>query len=537
MIDASDAAEQIESADPTEPIDNTEPREPIDSRELSDQSDHFEVSDRGFARTLLVSICASIAPAHATRTAQAAARRACLYADAMVVGTPRQLFDPTAFQVFRFLARDLDERGRVTLRYALDEDIEFVETFDLPVQRPLRPTDREAVDGLLSLLHWVAGVSYFKTAAPPAVRCEAGAPPPGVASLLEALYSEGLGEFAYVNSLARLPRPVFPAEQPVRLDDALNGPAIARVLIPVGGGKDSAVAIETMRRSQCELALFSVGDAPAISRTAAAAELSRLVAHRQLDPRLGELNRTGALNGHVPVTAIVACAALLTAALNGFDAIAMANERSASSGNLVWDGVEINHQFSKSLAVERLLRSAIAELAPGLELFSILRPASELAIARAFARMDRYHEAFTSCNAIFRLDPALRAESWCCDCPKCRFVFLVLAPFSEPAHLREIFGRDLLDEEHQFDGFALLTATGGDKPFECVGEEQESLAAIRMLADDPRWRDHRVVRRLVVEVLPRHAPEAGSPATALTLSDDHAVPESLMPGVRAILGA
>jgi len=30
------------------------------------------------------------------------------------------LFDPTAFGAFRFLARELDARGRVTLRYALD---------------------------------------------------------------------------------------------------------------------------------------------------------------------------------------------------------------------------------------------------------------------------------------------------------------------------------------------------------------------------------------------------------------------------------
>jgi hypothetical protein len=305
----------------------------------------------------------------------------------------------------------------------------------------------------------------------------------------------------------------------------------------VGGGKDSAVAIETMRRSGCELALFSVGDAPAISRTAAVAELPRLIAHRRLDRGLGELNRAGALNGHVPITAIVSCVALLTAALNGFDAVAMANERSASSGNLVWDGVEINHQYSKSLDAERLLRAAVAELAPGLELFSILRPASELAIARAFARLDRYHAAFMSCNAVFRLDPALRASSWCGECPKCRFVFLILAPFSEPARLREVFGRDLLEQEDQFDGFALLTATGGEKPFECVGEEQESLAAIGMLADDPRWRDHRVVRRLVAEVLSRHPLGDGSLEEILALSDEHAVPEYLMTSVRAILGA
>jgi hypothetical protein len=167
----------------------------------------------------------------------------------------------------------------------------------------------------------------------------------------------------------------------------------------------------------------------------------------------------------------------------------------------------------------------------------VLRPASELAIARAFARLPRYHAAFTSCNAIFRLDPQLRASSWCCECPKCRFVYLVLAPFSDPEQLRAIFGRDLLDEEQQYEGFALLTATGGHKPFECVGEEQESLAAIRMLAGDPRWRGRRVVARLAEQVLPLHAPQEGEPERVLALGDEHAVPATLLPHVDALLGA
>jgi len=151
--------------------------------------------------------------------------------------------------------------------------------------------------------------------------------------------------------------------------------------------------------------------------------------------------------------------------------------------------------------------------------------------------MERYHGAFTSCNAIFRSDPALRASTWCCDCPKCRFVFLALAPFSEPEHLREVFGCDLLEDEGQFEGFALLAAMGGHKPFECVGEEQESLAAIRLLAADPRWREHRVVRRLVAEVLPERSPDAGDPERILALGDDHEVPPALMRSVRALLGA
>lgn len=446
-------------------------------------------------------------------------------------------FDPSQFETFRFTAREIADDGRVTLRYALDDAIEFVERFELPVGTRVTDADRERVDGLLALLHWTAGVSYFKTAAPAAVRCEAGAPPPATARLLEALYSEGLGEFAYVNRLPRLPRPRF---EPGAPDDALPSLAVAggpRVLVPVGGGKDSVVAIEIARRSGRDVTLFHVGDAPAITRTVAVAGLPHLLVRRQIDPGIGELNRAGALNGHVPITAVVTSIAMLTAALHGCDTVAMANERSASQGNVSWDGVDVNHQFSKGLRVERLLRAAVAELAPGIETFSVLRPASELAIARAFARLTDYHAAFTSCNAIFRLDPELRGTSWCLDCPKCRFVYLALAPFSEPSHLGEIFGGDMLDDESQFEGFALLTATGGNKPFECVGEEEESLAAIRLLADDPRWRDHRVVRRLVAEVLPAFPPDSGVPDSVLALGDDHEVPGPFLADVNAFLGA
>ncbi|HEY4452502.1 MAG TPA: hypothetical protein VGN13_13015 [Solirubrobacteraceae bacterium] len=466
----------------------------------------------------------------------------------------RQRFDPAAFQSFRFTSRELDAHGHVTLRYALDDEVVFVEELDLPVTGELADRELERADGLLSLLHWVAGVSYYKTAAPAQVLCEGGAPSPAVAALLEALYSEGLGEFAYTNALAELPRPRFPRtavrargagsgrdadESPAEHADsaALAAGSPRRILVPVGGGKDSAVALEIVRRSGAQTALFSIGDARPIARTVAVAGLPHLLVRRRLDPCIAALNESGALNGHVPITAIVSCVAALTAALNGFESVAMANERSASAGNLSWQGIDVNHQFSKGLRAERLLTAALAELDAGVGCFSILRPASELAIARAFARLEPYHGAFTSCNKIFRLDPALRAAAWCCDCPKCRFVYLVLAPFSSPEHLRAVFGADLLADELQFDGFALLTATGGHKPFECVGEEQESLAAIRLLARDPRWRDHSVVRRLVAEVLPRHPASAGDPDAVLALSDDHDVPDALLPDVRALLGA
>jgi hypothetical protein len=442
-------------------------------------------------------------------------------------------FEPGSISTFRFLSRECSVDGHVRLRYALD-DLLFEEAIELPLERPLSDQQLAEVQGLLSLLHWVAGVSYFKAALPGKLDCASGAPPPAAAKLLEALYADGLGELAYTNRLP-VPRPRFdPSPAPASPNQAPG--ELRRVLVPIGGGKDSAVALELVRRSGLELALFSIGEATPILQTARVAALPHLVARRRIDPALLELNERGAINGHVPITAIVSCVALLSAALGGYDAVAMANERSASSPNLHWDGLEINHQFSKSLRAERLLAAAVAESGAPVRYFSVLRGASELAIARAFARMEEYHSAFTSCNALFRLDPEARASSWCGDCPKCRFVFLALAPFSTPEHLHDVFGFDLLDDESQFEGFALLTATGGPKPFECVGEEQESLAAFQLLSQDPLWREHAVVRRM--SALAAADPQrAADPTAALALSAEHCVPTQLATAVDAVLGA
>ena len=93
------------------------------------------------------------------------------------------------------------------LVYALDDAYEFVEELEVPVPAG---ADLAAVEPLLDLLHWVAGVSYYKTAAPPSVVFDGAEPGPAAADFLEALYSEGLGEFAVVNGLPALPRPRFP---------------------------------------------------------------------------------------------------------------------------------------------------------------------------------------------------------------------------------------------------------------------------------------------------------------------------------------
>jgi hypothetical protein len=413
-------------------------------------------------------------------------------------------FDPAHFDTFRFTGRRYEE-GVAVLEYALDDEVEFVERIRFP------GAQGSPSDALLELLHLIAGVSYYKTAAPPAI--DAPASP-----LLEALYADGLAEFGHVNGIDMHERVRFTQAHAPRGAEQLSLPR--RTAVPVGGGKDSIVTLEALKGAGEPIVAFSVGNPDPIRRTVEVAGVEHVVVERELSQNLPGLNAAGALNGHVPVTAVVSAIACFAAPLYGFDAIAMSNEASASEPTLVDRGVEVNHQWSKGFEFERLFRDELAQRAAGLDWFSFLRPWSELAIARAFARLDGYDDAFTSCNSVFRRDPARRGSGWCCDCPKCRFVFLVLAPWMEPARLERIFGQNLLADPGQADGFAELVT---EKPFECVGQRAESAAALRLLSERPAWRDAAVVRAFGSEA---------DPSAFLEPDSDHFVPERLADALR-----
>ena len=386
------------------------------------------------------------------------------------------------FDVMRFPSYAFDPHtGVATFDYVLDgpEPLSFTETITFPV-----PPGRDAPPAfhrVLDLLHVVAGVSYFKVGAPGRVVAPT-AVPQAAADFFTAVYTDGMAEYAYRNRLphvleltVEVPGLTVPAD-PV---DNSEG----RPLSAVGGGKDSIVTLEILRAAGLDPVPFSVNPNQVIVAVNAASGLPALAARRQLDPRLFELNRAGALNGHIPVTAINSLIAVATAAWHGLGPVVMSNERSASDPNLVWNGHEINHQWSKGVAAEGLLRAAVTAHSGLTEpYFSLLRSLSELHIAQLFARHDTYDDVVTSCNKAFKLhDPTAR---WCGDCPKCRFVFLAMAPAMDRARLRRIFGHDLFADPAQVPGFLELLGIDAHKPFECVGEVQESLVALSMLDDD-----------------------------------------------------
>ena len=439
--------------------------------------------------------------------------------------------NPRLTHSFRFVRATYAD-GVAELAYAFDQGDEMVERIRFP-EAPAVPAGRQqAFDAALKLLHLIAGVSYYKAGVPPKI--EAEPLDDETADLLDALYLHGLAEFAYRNGLDLRGRIAFPrgGVAPAAVP-ALDLPR--RTLVPIGGGKDSLVAVEAIKSIGGEATAVWVGNSPLIAACAERTGLPTLNIQRELSPALFELNRIGAWNGHIPVTAVNSAILALAAILYGYDSIAFANERSASAATLEYDGQLVNHQWSKSLAFEALLSDWLhTHVAADLDYCSLLRPYSELAITRAFARLTPYFDAFSSCNRNFRILGPKPADRWCGQCPKCHFVFLALAPFLPKPRLLSIFGRNLLDDESQAAGFDALLEYQDHKPFECVGEGAEARAAMYALSQRPEWQEDALVARFMREILPQLEPAQPALEPWLAPSDEHRVPARLQRALGAI---
>jgi hypothetical protein len=467
-------------------------------------------------------------------------------------------------RVFRFVSCSFDvASGEARLVYAFDQGPEMVETVRFPAAPyALDAARAAAVEQALRLLHLIAGVSYYKAAVPPEIRIESYAIDADTAAFLTEIYENGLGEFAYRNGLSLRGKIVFPYESPSsgpagHLLPAGEGKAPSlrvgegsmlplppgegwgegtaaklrlkpHALVAIGGGKDSLVSIEALRNAGVKQTVAWIGPSALIKACAERTGLPTLNIARQLAPELFELNKQGALNGHIPVTAINSAILTLAALLHDADQIVFSNERSASYGSLIPGAGEVNHQWSKGWSFERDFAAHLKRrVAADLNYYSLLRPFSELAVAKRFAAIDRYDAFFSSCNRNFHVLGERPAQRWCGACPKCRFVFLALAVFMPKPRLVTIFGRNLLDEPEQAAGFDALIEYRDHKPFECVGEGKESRAALAALADSASWREDAIVARFARDIEPRLPADELALAPLLKAADDHHVPAAL----------
>lgn len=371
-----------------------------------------------------------------------------------------------------YISYDFETEGLTSFRPEIridKRDLPVINDFDSPIGRKI-----------IFSLGMVEAVSYLKATCSPVMRVECGYLDEDSRNWWKKLYFGGLGEFFFRNGID------------ASFDDFLtiecSGENIATAnetarfssysVVPVGGGKDSAVTAELVKKEHPEILFFTVNSQKARTDTVLSAgynEKDIIKTYRKISPELLELNKQGFLNGHTPFSAIVAFLSLYCAYLTGSRNIILSNEASANESNIA--GSNINHQYSKSYEFEKdFTEYAAKNIFAGIRYFSILRPFNELQIAAEFCRHESYLYNFRSCNA------GSKTNVWCCKCPKCLFVYGILSAFLSQEKLTDVFGENMLDKpemEADFDGLVGLSPV---KPFECVGTVSEIKYALAMCA-------------------------------------------------------
>src|SRR5262249_27548733 len=131
--------------------------------------------------------------------------------------------------------------GLLRMQYSLD-GWQFEETLHLPDVPAARWSDPAVTSGA-RLVFLLAGVSYYKAAAPPRIDLGAHGVTDTERDFLRSFYLDGLGEYAFENGLdlsgLRLEGGGAPSPWP-----APFAPPAGRPLVPFGGGIDSIVTVE-----------------------------------------------------------------------------------------------------------------------------------------------------------------------------------------------------------------------------------------------------------------------------------------------------
>ena len=250
--------------------------------------------------------------------------------------------------------------------FRVGESVRFAPQMRLNAGVYARDVDFSELEGLVFHIGLIELISYWKSVCSPKILIHHFRLDEEQQKWWKKLYYKGLGEFFYQNGLNPSQddfvefvfddnaRP-FAELSFNRVDDD------RRVIVPIGGGKDSVVTLEELRREK-QIVPFIInprGATLGCARVAGFTDTDHIVVlKRQIAPELLELNARGFLNGHTPFSAMLAFYTLLVSRITGVRPIALSNESSANEPTI--PGTEINHQYSKSFEFEEDFRRYVS---------------------------------------------------------------------------------------------------------------------------------------------------------------------------------
>jgi len=366
----------------------------------------------------------------------------------------------------------------IAFRFRLEPDIVFEPQITIPADGRI---DERVVNLFGFHLGLVECISYWKAACPAELVIEAGSLTKEQIAWWHDLFIHGLGEFFFKNDIDFTKKNLLTIRsgkntstfQPASVPspDPPNGD-----IVLVGGGKDSAVSLELLKKSgRPTRPLVLNPTRAALDNIKIAGLPDPLIVLRTIDPTLLELNKAGYLNGHTPFSAYLAFLGTFVAVLSGYQHVVVSNEASSNEGNVLFHGFEVNHQYSKSFRFEKRFRKYCQKyLTPSHHYFSFLRPINEFQISMLFSQYPQYFPSFRSCNV------GAKQDRWCGACAKCAFVYLSLFPFVSYERMGAIFGTDLFTKPETIAFIRELVGLGVQMPFECVGTKEEARLALAL---------------------------------------------------------
>ena len=443
---------------------------------------------------------------------------------------PQREYDTFLFTTFLF-----DNVGRTaTFGYQVSSkslgktyNFEEVLTFNLPFVSYNPELLKRALYGL-----WITeGVSYWKSFLSPNIKFvhEKDLPTQSQAQFFQTVWLRGLGELFYQQNFDFRTLLTFPYSQNAS-PEPIFSPQSGN-LVPIGGGKDSLVTAQLLKKHGVPFDTFEVGTIPALDEMHTRIGGIKFNVTRKFSPVFIELQKNGQIpfNGHVPISAIWAWIGVVTLVLSGKQNLILSNEESANYGNIEYLGMHINHQWSKSREFEVMLQSYLnTYISPDLHYFSLLRALSEAEIVRLFIDLawDEYHDIFSSCNKNFVMTNTDTRTKWCGKCDKCAFVALMLTPYKSRTDINQLFtpyltsGIDIFSDPDNRHIFRELSGLEAIKPFECVGTPEEVNWTLEQIYHDVQYFDLQVF----------YNPIFASAITGFSLSDraKHHIPAEFL---------
>lgn len=346
----------------------------------------------------------------------------------------------------------------------------------------LRGVDKKVLDNLVFNLGMIEMFSYWKAVCSKKIVVKAGSLDKKQLKWWKDILLNGMGQYFYENKID-FTSTGFLEIVSIGKSSLKKGKVSGKgILIPVGGGKDSAVTLELMKKFKKDVDCFVLNPTQSAKDIFKVSGYKRMiVAERKIEEKLLKLNRAGYLNGHTPFVAYLSFLSIIVSYLFNKKFVVFSNEDSSNEGNVKWKGREINHQYSKTYDFEKKFREySSSYLVNGLEYFSVLRLLYEIQIGRIFSYMKDYFPAFLSCNEAEKTYSGTKKKTgkWCGACSKCLFVYMVLYPFVPKEGLVAIFDSDLFEKKELLDTLKELIGEKPVKPFECVGTRKEALVAL-----------------------------------------------------------